>query len=107
MNETAAAKPQRGQTVVTSDGIPLGPIEADERTHLRVRLLDGEGPLDAIFVPVRLVRGVENDVVQLTAARADLHEAVYTLSPGQQREYATLGLRTPFGRRRGQQTGRV
>lgn len=98
--ESPTVRPVRGQMVITSDGIALGPVEADERTHLRVRVGRTEGPTEHLFIPLSMVGVVEGETVHLNVPRDHLHEAVYALPPGQQREYATLGLRAPLGRGR-------
>lgn len=98
--ERATIRPESGQRVMTSDGVDLGVVEADERTHLRVRVGRTDGPTEHLFVPVSMVGVIDGETVHLNVPRDHLHEAVYALAPAQQREYATLGLSVSLGRGR-------
>ena len=101
MNEQGAVRLQNGMTVVSADGIAIGRVEADAETHLRVRVEHGDAPDGQIWIPKTMVRGVEGDAVHLNRIRADLHEAVFAMPPGQQREFSTLAITLNVGRTRG------
>lgn len=76
-----------GDQVICADGVPLGMVEGDEGTHLRVRR--AERP-PVVWVPKSLVAGAENGAVRLLLSRDDLHDGVIGLPPSRQREYGTL-----------------
>lgn len=101
MNEPAIMQFQNGMIVVSADGVAIGPLEADADTHLRVRVEQGDAPAGQIWVPKAMVRGVEGNAVHLNRIRADLHEAVLAMPPGQQREFSTLAITLNVGRTRG------
>ena len=84
---TAAAVPMPGDEVVCSDGVPLGVVEGDEGTHVRVRRPE-RPPI--VWVPKMLITEVSGGVVRLLLPRDDLHDGVIALSPSRQREYGTL-----------------
>lgn len=98
MNDTTMPRP--GQMVISADGLPVGQIEAETPTHLNVRT-DGDAPTGQIWLPRRMIESVTDDVVRLNVPRTAIHEAVFSLSPGQQREFATLGANVKIGRARG------
>ncbi len=98
MNESTTPRP--GQMVVSADGLPVGQIEAETPTHLNVRT-GGDAPSGHIWLPRRMIESVTDDTVRLNVPRAAIHEAVLSLSPGQQREFATLGVNVKIGRARG------
>ena len=100
MNEQIISQLRPGQTVISADGITVGRIDADSPTHVRVRTR-ADAQTDHLWLPKGMVRSVEGDTVHLNALRADLHEAVLSLPPGQQREFGTLGLNVRIGRARG------
>lgn len=89
---------QPGTMVITLDGVCLGTFESDEGTHLKVRLADADTPVHSIFVPKRMVSSMGDGEIRLRVERADIHDAVYALPPGEQREYSTLGNVRPLGR---------
>lgn len=101
MNESDQNTSRAGMEAITADGIVLGPVEADTETHLRIRLIDGDAPGGQIWVPKAMVSGVEGGSIRINRVRADLHEAVLAMPPGQQREFETLGITVNIGRRRG------
>lgn len=76
-----------GDQIICADGEPLGTVQADEVTHLRVLRDDGKG---IAWLPKIAVRGIGNGVVRLWVGRDDLHDSVIGLSPGRQREFLTL-----------------
>ncbi len=76
-----------GDRVICSDGEPLGVVERDEDTHLRVRR--PESP-PIVWVAKSLIAGVSDGMVTLLLPRDDLHDGVIALPPGRQREYGTL-----------------
>jgi hypothetical protein len=86
--------------VVSADGLPVGPIEAETPTHLNVRT-NGDAPTGQIWLPRTMIASVAEDTVRLNVPRAAIHEAVLSLPPGQQREFATLGVNIKVGRARG------
>lgn len=101
MNESDQNTSSAGRQAITADGIVLGPVEADTESHLRIRLIEGDAPGGQIWVPRAWVGGVEGGAVRINRVRADLHEAVLAMPPGQQREFDTLGITVNIGRRRG------
>ena len=101
MNEPGAIQIRNGMIVVSADGVAIGPVEADADTHLRVRVAHGDAPAGQIWIPKAMVQGVEGSAVHLNRVRADLHEAVLSMPPGQQREFATLAITLNVGRTRG------
>ena len=76
-----------GDQIICADEEPLGTVQADDGTHLRLERDDGGG---VAWLPKIAVKGVHNGVVRLWVGRDDLHDAVIGLSPGRQREYLTL-----------------
>ncbi len=106
MNEPAAglivanSASLRGRRVVTADGILLGEVDGQTDTHLRVRTPDAEAPDGHLWVPRMYIRLIEDDELHLDRERADLHDAVLSLSPGEQREFASLGVTINLGRHR-------
>lgn len=93
-----------GQRVISADGLAVGIIEQETPTHLGLRAV-AEAPTGQLWLPRTLVGSVEGDVVRLTVPRAALHEAVLSLPPRQQREFASLGLSVRIGRERGMKVG--
>ena len=101
MNEPAVEGEMKGKTVVTADEIELGEVEAETASHIRVRCFADDVAGGYLWLPKQMVRGVEGDAVHLDRLRAELHDAVLALSPGEQREFGTLGLSVRIGRLRG------
>jgi hypothetical protein len=91
----------RGKTVVTDDDVELGEVDGETDTHLRVRAVGSDIPGGQLWLPKAMVREVAGDTITLSRARADLHDAVLAMPPGQQHEYGTLGLSLHLGRMRG------
>lgn len=89
------------QTVVSADDVTLGRVDGVTETHINVRTPMGDSPTRSLWLPRAMIVTIDADVIRLRVERADLHEAVYCMSPGQQREYATLGLGVRIGRARG------
>ncbi len=85
---TAPDVPAVGDQVVCADDEPLGVVEADEGTHLRVRRPHEQPPL--VWVPKRIIAGRSDGVVRLIVNRDELHDGVIALPPARQREYGTL-----------------
>lgn len=84
---TAPEVPEVGDQVVAADGEPLGVVEGDEGTHLRIHR--PESP-QTVWVPKTLIARTEGGIVELLLPRDDLHDGVIALSPARQREYGTL-----------------
>jgi hypothetical protein len=84
---TASEAPAIGHLVVGSDGIPLGVVEGDEDTHLRLRRPQEPS---TVWVPKNLIARVTSSEVHLLLSRDDLHDGVIALPPARQREYGTL-----------------
>lgn len=107
MNQPAAGEMLRGVRVITSDGVDLGTVDAETETHLRVRAADSDAPDQHLWLPKLMVAETAAGTVSLNRRRADLHDAVFSLPPGQQREYATLESTVKIGRARwlGMETG--
>lgn len=76
-----------GDEVVCADGVPLGRVEADEGSHLRLRRA-GQPPM--VWVPKRIIAGHEDGIVRLLLDRDELHDGYIGLPPARQREYGTL-----------------
>jgi hypothetical protein len=95
-----ATRPRPGQMVVSADGLPVGQIEAETPTHLNVRT-DGDAPTGQLWLPRRMIESVTDGIVRLNVPRWAIHEAVFSLPPSQQREFATLGVNVTIGRARG------
>jgi hypothetical protein len=91
-----------GREVITRDRVPVGRVESVTDTHLSVRTPESsDAPGGQLWVPKALIATADAENVYLTAERADLHEAVLALPPGQQREFQTLGFIGRLGRARG------
>lgn len=107
MNERAVSEPAagdslRGRRVVTADGVTLGMVDGETESHIRVMMRHSDAPEGHVWLPRVMMQDVERRTIRLNRNRADLHDAVLSLSPGEQREYATLGLTaTRLGRARG------
>jgi hypothetical protein len=84
---TTPASAQAGDFVICADDVPLGVVEADEGTHLRVRRPREQPPL--VWVDKHLIAGMSGSV-RLLVNRDELHDGVICMPPGRQREYATL-----------------
>jgi hypothetical protein len=84
----ASDVPAVGDLVVCADEEPLGTVEADEGTHLRVRRPYEQPPL--VWIPKRIIAGRSDGVVRLIVNRDELHDGVIALPPARQREYGTL-----------------
>jgi len=80
--------PAVGDLVVCADDEPLGTVEADEGTHLRVRRPHELPPL--VWIPKRIIASRTEGVVRLLVNRDELHDGVIALPPARQREYGTL-----------------
>lgn len=100
MNEPATGETFKGRRVITSDGVELGGVDAETETHLRVRAEDSDAPDLHLWLPKMMMGDVTAGTIALNRRRADLHDAVFSLSPGQQREYATLEPTVKIGRER-------
>src|SRR5688572_16498380 len=90
-----------GMTVVSADGVTVGVVEGGTDSHIGVRCDEADAPGGQMWLPRRMVARVEGETVFLNRERADLHEAVYALPPGQQRAFETLSLGIKIGRARG------
>jgi hypothetical protein len=84
----ASDVPIVGDEVVCADDEPLGVVEADEGTHLRVRRPREYPPL--VWIPKRIIADRRDGVVRLIVNRDELHDGVIALPPARQREYGTL-----------------
>ena len=105
-NDSSIAEPVvesnlSGRTVITADGEAIGLVEAETATHLRVHAVGNDLSVDQLWVPKDMVGSVEGEWVRLTRERADLHDAVLAMPPGQQREFGSLSLNLRIGRMRG------
>jgi hypothetical protein len=94
-------QPRPGMAVISADGITVGTVDAQTDTHISVRTDGGDAPNGQIWVPKWMIATVEGETIRLNVIRADLHEAVLSLPPGQQRAFETLGLKVKIGRARG------
>lgn len=90
----------QGKLVITADDETIGPVEGVTDTYLRVRADDSDAPGSQLWIPRSLVDRVEGALVRLTPERADLHDAVLAMPPGEQREFGTLLLNIRIGRER-------
>ena len=86
---TTSDVPAVGDEVVCADGEPLGVVEADEGTHLRIRRPHERPPI--VWVPKRVIGGRSDSTVRLLVHRDELHDGVIALPPARQREYGSLG----------------
>ncbi|MFN8556303.1 MAG: DUF2171 domain-containing protein [Dehalococcoidia bacterium] len=86
MNSTAV-EAAVGDLVLCADGEPLGRVDGDEGTHLRVRRAE-HPPL--VWTPKSLITDVSDHVVHLLLPRDDLHDGVIALTPSRQREFGTI-----------------
>lgn len=84
---TSPEVPAAGNLVVCADDVPLGVVEGDEGTHLRVRRRE-QPPV--VWVPKTLIAAVSDGTVRLLLGRDDLHDGVIGLPPSRQREFGTL-----------------
>lgn len=100
MNEPTTGESLRDMRVVTADGIELGDVDGETDTHIRVHTEPTDLPEDHLWLPRALVGEIGGRTVRISRRRADLHDAVLSLSPGEQREYATLGTSIRIGRAR-------
>jgi hypothetical protein len=100
MNESPPGEALRNRRVVTSDGIDLGEVDGASDTHIRVLSESSDAPERHLWLPTAMVDEVSVTTVRLNRRRADLHDAVFALSPGQQRAYATLEPTVKIGRDR-------
>jgi hypothetical protein len=100
MNERANSETLKGRRVITADGVELGAVDAETETHLRVHAQDSDAPDRHLWLPKTMVDQTATGTVSLNRRRADLHDAVFSLPPGQQREYATLEPTVKIGRER-------
>lgn len=98
MNDQTAPK---NQIVVSADDVLVGRVDGVTETHINVRTPMGDSPTRQLWIPCSMIASADADTICLSVERAELHEAVYCMSPGQQREYATLGLGVRIGRERG------
>lgn len=90
-----------GQPVMSADMVELGTVQALDTTHIRVGPVSGGAAGMYLWIPKTMVQQVGGEGVSLNVNRAELHDAVFEMSPGEQREYATLGLHVKLGRARG------
>src|SRR5262245_38384940 len=97
MNE----QPRPGMTVISSDGVTVGTVDTQTETHVSVHVDAGDAPNGQMWLPKRMIEAIDGETVRLNVRRDDLHEAVFSLPPGQQRSYDTLGLKVKIGRARG------
>jgi hypothetical protein len=100
-SEAAASDVRDGLTVVSADGIVVGTVAGQTGSHIHVRAEASDSPTGEMFLPRGLIDSVAGDLLRLNIERADIHEAVYCLPPGQQREFETLIPRVRLGRARG------
>jgi len=100
MNEAATGETLRGKRVVTADGIELGGVDGEAETHIRVLAEATDLPGEHLWLPRAYVEDVTGRTIRLSRRRAELHDAVLQLSPGEQREYATLNAQVRIGRQR-------
>lgn len=99
---TITNEPLRGRRVFTADRVYLGPVDGDTESHIRVRTHDGDAPGGHLWLARTMIQDIGPRTIRLNRERADLHDAVLSLSPGEQREYQTLGVTTArLGRARG------
>ena len=84
---TAAEVPAVGDLVVCADDEPLGVVDGDEGTHLRLRR---EERPPSVWVPKSVIAHTSGGIVRLLLGREDLHDGVIALPPARQREYGTL-----------------
>ena len=84
---TAAEVPAVGDLVVCADDEPLGVVDGDEGTHLRLRRQARPSP---VWVPKNVIAHTSGRTVRLLLGREDLHDGVIGLPPARQREYGTL-----------------
>lgn len=101
MNE----QPRAAMTVVSADGVTVGTQEAATDSHIGVRCPETDAPGGQLWLPRTMIARVEDATIRLNRNRAELHEAVYALPPGQQRAFETLGLNVKIGRARGMELG--
>jgi hypothetical protein len=101
MNETISDDALKEKAVVTADGVELGRIDAITATHVRLHTPDDMVVSSQLWLPRTMIAGIEGDLVRLNRERGQIHDAVYSLAPSQQREYATLNLGIRVGRERG------
>jgi hypothetical protein len=101
IDEPRAGTALMGKRVVTADGVDLGTIEGETDTHLRVRTEQTDLPEGLIWIPKTMIAETVGDSMTLDRIRSDLHDAVLALSPGEQREFASLGFNVRIGRARG------
>lgn len=100
--ELATAKEARpGMRVVSADGDELGTVQALASTHIRVGPVGGGAAGMFLWIPKTMIHTTSGDLLTLNVNRAEMHDAVFEMSPGEQREYATLGLHVKLGRARG------
>jgi len=90
----------QGKLVITADDEMIGPVEVVTDSYLRVRADDSDVPGSQLWIPRSLVNRVEGELVRLTRERANLHDAVLAMPPGEQREFGTLLLNVRIGRER-------
>jgi hypothetical protein len=100
MNEPASDGALKGKHVITADGIDLGEVDGETSSHIRVRSEVSDAPEHRLWLPRMMVVETTRSAVHLNRRRADLHDAVFGLSPGQQRAYATLEPTVRIGRER-------
>jgi hypothetical protein len=98
--ESDAEDALQGKLVVTADDDVIGPVEVVTDTHLRVRADDSDRAGDQLWIPRSLVDAVDGETVRLNRERADLHDAVLSMPPGEQREFGSLLLNLRIGRER-------
>ena len=101
MNDIVVESQLKGKTVSTADGVVLGTVDATTETHVRVHTPSDIVEGDQLWLPRQMIESVTDDAIRLNVERPDIHDAVFALAPGQQRQYATLGLNVRLGRNRG------
>lgn len=100
--QEAPPDPHLDREVLSDDGMAVGRVARVTTSHISVRMPEeSDAPGDQIWIPRDLVKTVDNETVYLRVNRADLHEAVLALPPGQQREFETLAFQGRLGRNRG------
>ncbi|MGE0541622.1 MAG: DUF2171 domain-containing protein [Dehalococcoidia bacterium] len=98
--ETGAESDLKGKLAVTADDTTIGPVEVVTDAYLRVRADDSDAPGGQLWIPRTLVDRVDGAIVRLNRERADLHDAVLAMPPGEQREFGSLLLKVRIGRER-------
>ena len=98
--ESDAGGALQGKLVITADDETIGPVEVVTDTYLRVRADGSDSPGGQLWIPRAIVDRIDGETVRLNRERADLHDAVLSMPPGEQREFGSLLLTVRIGRER-------